>query len=71
MDMFGVRMRYECPHCKHSMIRKGRWFYLSAHYTCRGCEREVVIPHDDKVKLIRKYAAKRTVSNRQQLDVTN
>jgi hypothetical protein len=30
-----------------------------------------VIPHDDKVKLIRKYAAKRTVSNRQQLDVTN
>jgi hypothetical protein len=30
----------------------------------------VVIPHDDKVKLIRKYATKRTIGNRQQLGAT-
>ena len=56
--MFVVRMSYECPHCKHPLIRKGRWFYVSGHYMCEACDQEVLITHDDKLRLLRKYASK-------------
>jgi|HubBroStandDraft_6_1064221.scaffolds.fasta_scaffold1321194_2 transposase-like protein len=45
-----------CPHCGHTLEKKGSWFQTVGRYRCEACQQEVSIRYDDKVKLFEAHA---------------
>ena len=51
-----VLITFDCPHCGVALIKKGRWFKFVGGFRCAGCQREVRIAYEDKIRLFAKHA---------------
>jgi transposase-like protein len=54
-NLFDVLLTFGCPHCGQALIKKGSWFRSAARFKCAGCQREVQIGYEDKIKLFTKH----------------
>lgn len=55
-NLFDVLLTFGCPHCGRALIKKGSWFKSAARFRCAGCQREVRIGYEDKIRLFAKHA---------------
>jgi transposase-like protein len=51
-----VALTFECPFCKHPLVKSGGWFQMAASFWCAGCHREVRLTYSDKLVLFEKHA---------------
>jgi len=55
-DLYDTPMRYPCPHCGAETERPGRYFVTVRFVRCAGCEAQVSLGYDTKLKLFEKAA---------------
>jgi len=51
-----VPLTFECPHCKHPLIKNGSWFRGARHFACGASQCRVPITYSEKLMLFAKHA---------------
>ncbi|SDR58272.1 hypothetical protein SAMN05519103_06066 [Rhizobiales bacterium GAS113] len=51
-----VPLTFECAHCGLALSKKGSWFKSARRFTCAGCQREVRLTYDDKIRIFAQHA---------------
>ena len=54
--LFDVPLTFECPHCKHPLIKNGSWFRGARHFACGASQCRVPITYSEKLMLFAKHA---------------
>jgi len=54
-DLLDVALQFECPACKHPIIRNGSWFKSISRFTCDGCGAGLRLGYFDKLALFDRH----------------
>jgi hypothetical protein len=54
-ELNNVMLTHDCPHCGHSLQRRGEWFKVISGYGCEACLQPVRLTYKDKLELFAKY----------------
>ena len=49
-------LTFDCPHCGHTLIRKGSWFKSVSRFTCAGCQRQAPMTYNTKIRVFAMHA---------------
>lgn len=44
-------LRFDCPRCRHPVIRKGSWFKVIATFRCPGCKAALRLGYPEKLRI--------------------
>lgn len=48
-------LKFECPKCRHPIIRKGSWFKVIATFKCPNCNEGLRLGYPEKLRLFEKH----------------
>ena len=50
-----MELTFECPFCRHLVVKSGNWFKSTSMYNCQGCKKEVRLTYADKAALFDRH----------------
>ncbi|RWM24497.1 MAG: hypothetical protein EOR74_24430 [Mesorhizobium sp.] len=55
VELNNVDLKFECPRCKHPIVRKGSWFKVIANFRCQNCGENVRLGYPDKLAIFERH----------------
>lgn len=53
--LLNVAMTFECPACRHPIVKDGRWFKAVSTFRCKACKTKLHLGYADKLSLFQKH----------------
>ncbi|TPK65511.1 hypothetical protein FJ546_09980 [Mesorhizobium sp. B2-4-19] len=54
-ELRNVVFEYECPICRHPIVRTGSWFKSVSKFVCDECGAKLWLTYSDKLAIFERY----------------
>jgi len=54
-ELNNQQLTFECPQCRHPIVRKGTWFKTIAAFKCPSCKASLRIGYPEKLRLFERH----------------
>ncbi|RAZ92530.1 hypothetical protein DPM33_01095 [Mesorhizobium hawassense] len=60
-----AHLSFDCPGCKHPIIRKGSWFKVISTFRCSACHKTLRLGYPEKLRIFERHKHLAATSGRE------